>query len=47
MYARDLAPKPLRGGHLGSYDTPEEAARTYDRHARALYGEFAVLNFSE
>lgn len=30
--------------YLGSYDTPEEAARAYDRAARRLAGEFAQLN---
>jgi hypothetical protein len=35
------------GQSLGSYDTPEEAAHRYDRYARTVYGEFAVLNFPE
>jgi hypothetical protein len=33
--------------HLGTYDTPEEAARVYDKRAIELYGEFALLNFPE
>jgi len=33
--------------HLGSYTSEEEAARTYDKAARELYGEFACLNFPE
>jgi len=33
--------------YLGSYDTPEEAARAYDNAARVHFGEFAYPNFSE
>jgi hypothetical protein len=31
--------------YLGSYDTAKEAAKSYDKKAHELYGEFAYLNF--
>jgi hypothetical protein len=35
----------MKKRHIGLFDCPEEAARAYDREARRLHGEFAVLNF--
>jgi hypothetical protein len=31
--------------YLGTYFTPEDAARAYDESAKQLYGEYANLNF--
>lgn len=33
--------------HIGSYQTPEDAARSYDAQAKILFGEFAWLNFPD
>lgn len=32
---------------LGTYGSPEEAARAYDRRALEVHGKFAALNFPE
>ena len=31
--------------HIGTYDTPEQAARAYDQEATKHFGEFAMPNF--
>ena len=33
--------------HIGVFDTPEEAAKAYDKKAREMFGEYAWLNFPD
>lgn len=47
---RSLWVAQINGGltkHIGYFSDPIEAARAYDKAARKLYEEFAVLNFPD
>lgn len=35
----------MRYYHIGLYDTPEQAAKAYDKKAKELYGDFVRPNF--
>ena len=37
----------IKGRHIGSFATPEDAARAYDAEARKIFGHHAVCNFGE
>lgn len=45
-WAAYVSNKPKRY-HVGTFGTPEQAARAYDKVAKKHYGEFAQLNFPE
>jgi len=39
--------KDYKTKHLGHYATAEEAAKVYDKAAKELHGQYAVLNFPD